>query len=284
MANTTAKGALSIHGTNPQFLIDKVLRSRIYESEYWKESCFGLTAESIIDKTVFELSYLGSTFTANLRPTVFICLLLKLLQLQPEKEIILEYLRAEEFKYLRALAAFYVRLTFSPINVYQTLEPLLQDYRKLRTRNLDGSYGLMTFDELIDSLLTETIVFEVVLPRLTSRKVLEELESLPPRKSSLAVALGFHSDSEGEHEEADEQEDDEQGAGRDDEDEDNGEEEEDDRNRSPSRDSHSTNRFVSRSPTPAEQDNQPPDRSPSETTDRFVSRSPTPVDQDNPDT
>ncbi|WAQ81666.1 hypothetical protein PtA15_1A1008 [Puccinia triticina] len=235
MANTTAKGALSIHGTNPQFLIDKVLRSRIYEAEYWKESCFGLTAETIIDKTVFDLKYLGSTITANLRPTEFICLLLKLLQLQPEKEIILEYLRAEEFKYLRALAAFYVRLTFTPINVYQTLEPLLQDYRKLRTRNLDGPYGLMTFDELIDNLLTESIVFEIVLPRLTSRKVLEELESLPSRKSSLAS----HSDS--------------------------------------------SEAFVSRSPTPAEQD-KPGDRSPSrasDTTDRFVSRSPTPLDQDN---
>ncbi|KAI9613202.1 hypothetical protein KEM48_003897 [Puccinia striiformis f. sp. tritici PST-130] len=86
MANTTAKGAVSIHGTNPQFLIDKVLRSRIYDSEYWKESCFGLTAETIIDKTVFDLNYLGSTFTANLRPTPFICLLLKLLQLNLRKK------------------------------------------------------------------------------------------------------------------------------------------------------------------------------------------------------
>ncbi|PLW56490.1 hypothetical protein PCANC_04843 [Puccinia coronata f. sp. avenae] len=259
MANTTAKGALSIHGTNPQFLIDKVLRSRIYESEYWKESCFGLTAESIIDKTVYDLNYLGSTFTANLRPTTFICLLLKLLQLQPEKEIILEYLRAEEFKYLRALAAFYVRLTFTPINVYQTLEPMLQDYRKLRIRELDGSYGLTTFDEFIDNLLTETIVFEIVLPRLTSRKVLEELESLPPRKSTLAAALGFYSDSDNEEntkardEEVDEDSDD-------------------------SHISDNNIRFVSRSPTPAD-DNHPDqklqsEQSPRSTSDRFISRSP----------
>jgi hypothetical protein len=34
----------------------------------------------------------------NQRPTHFICLLLKLLQIQPEKEILLEYLQAEEFK------------------------------------------------------------------------------------------------------------------------------------------------------------------------------------------
>ncbi|MBW0512121.1 hypothetical protein O181_051836 [Austropuccinia psidii MF-1] len=194
MANTTIKGAESIHGTNPQFLIDKVLRSRIYDSQYWKESCFALTAESLIDRAIKDVKFIGSTCTSNLRPIEFLCLLLKLLQLQPEKEIILEYLRAEEFKYLRALAAFYVRLTFTPLNVYQTLEPLLVDYRKLRVRELDGSFTLTTFDQFIDQLLTESIVLQVVLPRLTSRKVLEEMESLQVRKSTLAIALGLDSD------------------------------------------------------------------------------------------
>lgn len=37
---------------------------------------------------------------ANQRPTEFLCLTLKLLQLQPEKEILIEYLTAEEFKYV----------------------------------------------------------------------------------------------------------------------------------------------------------------------------------------
>lgn len=39
-------------------------------------------------------------------------------------------------RYLRALAAFYVRLTFDPVNVYEILEPLLDDYRKIRTRSM----------------------------------------------------------------------------------------------------------------------------------------------------
>lgn len=285
-ANTTAKGALSIHGTNPQFLIDKVVRSRIYESQYWKETCFALTAESIIDCAI-RLNYLGGTY-ANVRPTEFICLALKLLQLQPEKEIILEYLRAEEFKsvgsstffisifqlslsyththslthfacfllgfrYLRALAAFYVRLTFTPLNVYQTLEPLLTDYRKLRYRHLNGSYSIVTFDDFVDSLLTQDLVCEIVLPRLTMRKVLEETEDLPKRKSSLAIALGVESDHEQEAE---------------DEDQENG-----------------SDRFVSRSPTPisprsnqSQVDLDLPHRSISRSPspDRYISRSPTP--------
>lgn len=63
---------------------------------YWKERCFALNAESLIDEAI-KLHYVGGTY-ANTRPSEFLCLALKLLQLQPEKEIILEYLRAEEFK------------------------------------------------------------------------------------------------------------------------------------------------------------------------------------------
>jgi hypothetical protein len=38
------------HGTNAQFLIEKILRERIYESLYWKEKCFGLNAEKFVDE------------------------------------------------------------------------------------------------------------------------------------------------------------------------------------------------------------------------------------------
>ena len=43
MANRTVKDANTIKGTNPQYLIEKITRSRIYESRYWKEQCFALT-------------------------------------------------------------------------------------------------------------------------------------------------------------------------------------------------------------------------------------------------
>ena len=50
MANRTDKAALDIHGTNPQFLVEKIIRTRIYASLYWKEECFALTAATIVDK------------------------------------------------------------------------------------------------------------------------------------------------------------------------------------------------------------------------------------------
>ncbi|PWN50664.1 PRP38-domain-containing protein [Violaceomyces palustris] len=187
MANTTAKGALNIHGTNPQFLVEKVVRSRIYDSLYWKEHCFGLTAESLIDKAV-ELEYVGGMYGMQ-RPSPFLCLVLKLLQLQPEKEIILEYLAAEEFKYLRAVAAMYVRLTFSSVEVYEVLEPMLNDYRKLRWRDLAGNYSLSYMDTFVDQLLQEQRVCDIILPRLTRRDVLEEIEGLAPRISKLEEVL-----------------------------------------------------------------------------------------------
>ena len=92
-----------------------MIRNRIYEASYWKEHCFALTgesltlrglfecfshvhvsAESLIDKAL-ELKSIGGVY-GNQKPTEFLCLLLKLLQIQPEKEILLEYLQADEFK------------------------------------------------------------------------------------------------------------------------------------------------------------------------------------------
>ena len=65
------------------------------------------SAETLIDKTI-ELQSIGGVY-GNQKPTEFISLLLKLLQIQPEKEILVEYLRADEFKYrhhLRDLSKF----------------------------------------------------------------------------------------------------------------------------------------------------------------------------------
>ncbi|KAG2364935.1 PRP38 family-domain-containing protein [Suillus spraguei] len=186
MANTTVKGAIAIHGQNPQFLVETVIRNRIWESNYWKEHCFALTAESLIDQAI-ALRCIGGVY-GNQRPTEFLCLLLKLLQLQPEKEILIEYLQADEFKYMRALAAMYIRMTFNAVEVYELLEPLMKDFRKLRYRDMAG-YSLTHFDEFIYSLLTEERVCDIILPRKAKRSILEENGEIGPRKSRLLDAM-----------------------------------------------------------------------------------------------
>lgn len=76
---------------------------RLDQGDAEGSDCFALTAETIIDEAV-KLHYIGGTY-ANTRPTEFLCLVLKLLQIQPEKEIVMEYLRAEEFKCARGCSA-----------------------------------------------------------------------------------------------------------------------------------------------------------------------------------
>ncbi len=183
MSNRTISGALSVHGRDPQLLVEKIVRERIYESMFWKEECFGLTAESILDKAV-QVSHVGGTF-GNQRPVPFLCLLLKLLQIQPTSEIVEEYIRQEDFKYLRILALFYVRLTGSHVAVYTTLEPFLADRRKLRLRLPTGAYCLSHVDEVIDDLLTKERVFDIILPRLMARAALEDDEQIGERPALL---------------------------------------------------------------------------------------------------
>lgn len=98
MANRTDPGAKSIHGTNPQNLVEKILRSKIYQNTYWKEQCFGLTAETLVDKAM-ELDHIGGTFGGNRKPTPFMCLVMKMLQIQPEKDIVVEFIKNDDYKY-----------------------------------------------------------------------------------------------------------------------------------------------------------------------------------------
>ncbi|KAI1907084.1 hypothetical protein LOZ53_005139 [Ophidiomyces ophidiicola] len=201
-----------IRGVNPATLLEKAVRDRITDSYYWKEQCFGLNAATLCDRAV-ELSYIGGTYGGNQKPTPFLCLAFKLLQLAPEKDVILEYLNFHDpmedddnsddedggegaavlkavgdFKYLRALAAFYIRLTFEPVEVYTVLEPLLSDYRKLKRRTKDG-FVLTYIDQFVDDLLTKDRVCGTSLWKLPARQVLEDLDMLEERTSPLGEEL-----------------------------------------------------------------------------------------------
>ncbi|KAI6174135.1 Pre-mRNA-splicing factor 38 [Aphelenchoides besseyi] len=198
MANRTVKDAITVRGTNPQYLVEKIIRTRIYESRYWKEKCFGISVEDMIDRS-YELRYVGGIYAGNIKPTEFLCLTLKLLQLQPEKAIILEFLQQEHHKYLRALAAMYIRLTFSSVEIYNCLELLYRDYRKLRYKNRMGHYELLHMDEFIDHLLRDEGYCDITLPRLQKRQALEDTDQLKLYESALDEDLeNLSSESEDE--------------------------------------------------------------------------------------
>ncbi|KAF3902123.1 hypothetical protein ABW21_db0203955 [Orbilia brochopaga] len=185
----------TIHSMNPLLLMEKIIRERIIDSLFWKEQAWGLNAATLLDRAV-DLTYIGGQY-ANQKPTAFICLVLKLLQLNPEREVILEYIQDEDFKYLRALAAFYIRIAWPAAEVYKALEPLMRDYRKLRLRTQTG-FRLTYVDEFIDELLTKERVCDIALPRMPTRTQLEDLDELEPREPLVSDVGSDEDDGDGE--------------------------------------------------------------------------------------
>ena len=194
-------GAL-IHNTNPAYLLEKAVRDRIVDSYYWKEQCFAINEATLCDRAA-DVSFIGGTYGQQ-RPTPFLCLVLKLLQLTPERDVVLYYLHQDDgghFKYLTALAALYVRLTFDAAGVYKTLEPFLIDRRKLKRRTKEGGFILTYVDAFVDDLLVKDRVCGITLSRLPPRTLLEDLGQLEERESPLTAELdeldAVDSDTEG---------------------------------------------------------------------------------------
>jgi len=111
-----------------------------------------------------------------------------MLQLQPQIEIILDFIYQTEYKYMTAIGCLYLRLVEQPKLIYQELEKLYTDYRKLRLRE-SYDFKILHMDEYIDQLLHEEYVCNILLPTLPTRYQLENLEDstlrLSPRISPL---------------------------------------------------------------------------------------------------
>lgn len=132
-----------------------------------------------------ELKYIGGVYGGNIKPAPYLCLLLKMLQIQPEKDIVVEFIKNEDFKYVRALGAMYMRLVGTSLDCFKYLEPLYLDYRKLKRMNKMGELEAVHMDEFIDELLHEERFADIILPRIQKRHVLEETNQLEPRTSAL---------------------------------------------------------------------------------------------------
>lgn len=117
MANAINKSAKSVRGINPMLLIEKITRAKILDCEFWKERCFGLNGlifslnfihylifyyyikkEESIAGEAAKLTEIGGNYGGNVMPTPFLCLLLKMLQLQPDPDIIKLYISQETSK------------------------------------------------------------------------------------------------------------------------------------------------------------------------------------------
>ena len=81
----------------------------------------------------------------------------------------LELIKNKDYKYIRALGAFYWRLIAPQKQIYTILEPYYADYRRIAFRDLNGKYSIMHMDEYIDKLIRDDIFCDVTLPRILKR-------------------------------------------------------------------------------------------------------------------
>lgn len=181
-----SNATMAPNGLNPATIMEKAVKDRIVDSYFYKEQCFALNEADIVDRVVEHVSFIGGTYGVTQKPSPFLCLAFKLLELAPSDAVLHEYLHygGDEFKYLRALACFYFRLTRQAKDVYEMLEPFLEDRRKLRRRGRAG-VALTYMDEFVDDLLVKDRVCGTSLWKMPKRETLEDLEILEPRVSPL---------------------------------------------------------------------------------------------------
>ncbi|PHH76558.1 hypothetical protein CDD80_1419 [Ophiocordyceps camponoti-rufipedis] len=112
------KVALAPNGLNPATIMEKAVRDRISNSYFYQEQCFFANEADVVDRVVEYVSFIGGTHGADQKPSPFLCLAFKLLELAPDEDVLETYLSygGSRFKYLRALACFYVRLTPNSTN------------------------------------------------------------------------------------------------------------------------------------------------------------------------
>lgn len=186
------------HILNKAYLIEPIIKHRIHDSLFYKQYLYLTNEETILPIIATHVRYLGST-TANGKPTPFVCCLLRLLELEPQQEVVDAYLHqlgTDEFKYLTALVMMYIRLVWASEDTVNTLEPFYADYRKLRVQLkapavVDGVpqlFRLTYMDVWCDELLTREREMDLILPRMVPRKVLQERELVGPREYHLESA------------------------------------------------------------------------------------------------
>ena len=80
---------------------------------------------------------------------------------------------------------FYYRLVAPwPEQIYEVLEPIYADFRRIKFRETSGQFTTVHIDEVVDKLLRDEHFCEVMLPRIPKRWVLEEASKLKKGRAS----------------------------------------------------------------------------------------------------
>jgi hypothetical protein len=178
----------------PSYLPWRRGRGMVGTSGVQPKGSLGTVGKSLLEGRLLWIDRCGCARTSGQdvqQPTKFLCLTLKLLHLQPDAELVQEFIQQDHFKYVKALGAFYLRLTGRPAEIYESLEPLHADYSKLKVRGM-SEWKLMHVDEFVDELLTQPFACGIALPRLPFRQTLQQegyLKEEGPRTTALREVL-----------------------------------------------------------------------------------------------
>lgn len=195
--------------TRKAYLVEPIIRHRIQDSLFYKQYLYLTNEATILSIITNQVKYIGST-NANGKPTPFICCFLRLLELEPSRDIIemcLHQLGTNEFKYLTALIMLYIRVVWPSDEVIIALEPFYADYRKLRfqlrspimVKGMSILYQLSHIDVWCDDLLHNERVVGLILPRMASRHVFHERGLIGERKYH-GIVSASENESESDYE------------------------------------------------------------------------------------
>lgn len=186
---------------NKAYLIEPIIRHRIQDSGFYKQYLYLTNEATIIPIIIDKVKYIGGTDSIG-RPSPYLCCLLRLLELDPNPEMLEVYesqLDFQEFKYLTSLILLYYRLTLKSHEVYNKLDSYYQDYRKLiiklkspkfSDQKLPINYELSYIDEWVDNLLTADRIVDIKLPRLVARLAFLEKNLVKPREYHVELEDG----------------------------------------------------------------------------------------------
>lgn len=94
-----------MYGKNPQSLVDQIVRNKVYSNIYWKEKLAGVNGRAILLNLALDIidraedvKYIAGTYGGMRKPSKFLCLLIKLLQINPEKDIVLAFIQSNQNK------------------------------------------------------------------------------------------------------------------------------------------------------------------------------------------
>lgn len=161
--------------------LEKVLRSNIVYSDYYRELCKISDFYELVDEVYNEVDHVEPWMSGNARgPSTAFCLLYRLCVMELDDDQISHLVRHRDSPYIRALGFLYVRYVVDHRSVPRWFEPHLADDEPIAPSpgGREISLGAFVRDLALDQYYFETIFPRI--PEVTRRALREKI-----------VALGF---------------------------------------------------------------------------------------------